>query len=119
MIVLLGAVALPLTNGFIGEFMLLSGIFRFNITLATLAGLSVIFGAVYMLRAYRKIMLGEQQNASASFTDLTWNEKAVLYPIVVLIFLFGVYPDPIIQLVGPSVEQLQQVISTAGAATLR
>lgn len=118
-IILLGAVALPLTNGFIGEFMLLSGIFRYNITLASLAGLSVIFGAVYMLRAYRIIMLGEQQSSSATFADLVWNEKAVLYTLVVLIFLFGVYPDPLIRLVGPSVEHLQEVITNAGAATLR
>jgi NADH-quinone oxidoreductase subunit M len=119
MIVLLGSVALPLTNGFIGEFMLMSGIFRYNAILAAIAGLSVIFGAVYMLRAYRKIMLGESTTVSANFTDLSWNEKAVLYPLVVLIFLFGVYPEPIIQLVTPSVQQLQDVITNAGAATLR
>jgi NADH-quinone oxidoreductase subunit M len=119
MIVLLGSVALPLTNGFIGEFMLMSGIFRYSAMLAAIAGLSVIFGDVYMLRAYRKIMLGESTTISANFTDLSWNEKAVLYPLVLLIFLFGVYPEPIIQLVTPSVQQLQDVITNAGAATLR
>jgi NADH-quinone oxidoreductase subunit M len=119
MIILLGAVALPGTNGFIGEFMLITGVFRYSTWMAAIAGTSVIFGAVYMLRAYRKSMLGTTGVSSAGFTDLTWNERAVLYPVVLLIFLFGIYPDPLIQLVEPSVKSLQDVIANSGAHVLR
>ncbi|MFM2207210.1 MAG: hypothetical protein RL213_1185 [Bacteroidota bacterium] len=118
-IILLGSVALPGTNGFIGEFMLMTGIFRYNVWLATFAGLSIILGAVYMLRGYRKAMLGETTISTRSFSDLTWNEKAVLYPIVLLIFLFGIYPDPIINLVAPSVRSLQELLAASGADALR
>jgi len=119
LIILLASVALPGTNGFIGEFMLLTGIFRYDAWLAAAAGLSVIMGAVYMLRAYRKSMLGEPSVSARGFIDLSWNEKAVLYPIILLIFLFGVYPDPLIHLVEPSVKSLQDVLAGAGAETLR
>jgi NADH-quinone oxidoreductase subunit M len=118
-LVLLAAVALPGTNGFIGEFMLMSGIFRYNVWFAALAGTSVILGAVYMLRAYRKVMLGETNSTTANFQDLSWNERAVLYPLIVMIFLFGVYPDALIHLVAPSVQALQDVISNAGGDVLR
>jgi NADH-quinone oxidoreductase subunit M len=118
-IVLLASVALPGTNGFVGEFMLLTGIFRYDAWLAALAGLSVIMGAVYMLRAYRKSMLGELSVSAQGFTDLSWNEKAVLYPIAALIFLFGVYPDPLIHLVEPSVRSFQELLTGTGAVMPR
>lgn len=119
MIVLLASVALPGTNGFVGEFMLLTGVFRYDGWLAALAGLSVIMGAVYMLRAYRKAMLGEVSPTAQGFTDLTWNEKAVLYPIVALIFLFGVYPDPLIHLMEPSIRSFQELLTGTGASLPR
>lgn len=119
LIILLAAVALPGTNGFVGEFMLLTGIFRYSAWLAALAGLSVIMGAVYMLRAYRKSMLGELSVSSQGFSDLSWNEKAVLYPIVVLIFLFGIYPDPLIHLMEPSVRSFQELLAGSGASLPR
>ncbi|MFM9051396.1 MAG: NuoM family protein [Bacteroidota bacterium] len=119
LVVLLGSVALPLTNGFIGEFMLLNGIFKYSGWIATVAGLSVILGAVYMLNAYRLSMLGETNPATASFTDLTNSEKAVLYPIVALIFLFGVYPEPIIRIVGPSIDALHQLVAGSSIAPLQ
>jgi NADH-quinone oxidoreductase subunit M len=118
-IILLASVALPGTNGFVGEFMLLTGVFRYDVWLAALAGLSVIMGAVYMLRAYRKSMLGELSVSAQGFTDLSWNEKAVLYPIAALIFLFGIYPDPLIHLVEPSVRSFQELLSGAGAVMPR
>jgi len=58
-IIVLGSVALPLTNGFIGEFLLLYGIYEYNTWLSAFAGLTIILGAVYMLRMYKKVMLGE------------------------------------------------------------
>jgi NADH-quinone oxidoreductase subunit M len=106
LIVLLGSVALPLTNGFVGEFLLLNGLFQYSAGLAAFAGLSVILGAVYMLRSYQSIMLGETNVATAGFTPLTSSEKAVLIIVCAAVIIFGVYPKPLIDIVSPAVNQL-------------
>jgi NADH-quinone oxidoreductase subunit M len=105
MIVMLGSVALPLTNGFVGEFFLISGIYAYNAWYAAFAGLTVILGAVYMLRSYQQSMLGEATQVT-SFAELSRNEKVVLYSMVVLIFALGVFPQPILDLSEPAVKHL-------------
>jgi NADH-quinone oxidoreductase subunit M len=112
LIVLLGSVALPLTNGFVGEFLLLNGLFQYNGWLAIFGGLTVILGAVYMLRGYQKMMLGETTERTLSFADLTANEKWVLIPICILIIAFGVYPKPILDLTEPSVNALLKGVAS-------
>jgi NADH-quinone oxidoreductase subunit M len=106
LIVLLGSVALPLTNGFIGEFLLLNGLFQYNQYMAAFAGLSVILGAVYMLRSYQSIMLGETNTITATFASLERSEKAVLIIICATIIVFGVYPKPLLDIAAPAVNQL-------------
>ena len=96
--VLLGTVALPLTNGFIGEFLLLMGVYNYNIWFAAISGLTIIFGAVYMLRMYQKVMLGPVNSSTAIFEDLNGTEKSVLLIISLLIILIGVYPQPILHI---------------------
>ncbi len=108
MIILLGSVALPLTNGFIGEFMLLSGLYFYSSWAALIAGLTIIFGAVYMLRAYQKIMFGNETEASTSFSLLTLNEKILLGIIAVMIISSGIYPKPLLDIAGPSIENILQ-----------
>lgn len=106
LIVLLGSVALPLTNGFVGEFLLLNGVYQYNAWIAAFAGISVILGAVYMLRSYQSIMLGETNAMTASFAPLTGSEKAVLIIICAAIIAFGVYPKPLLDIAEPSVLKL-------------
>jgi NADH-quinone oxidoreductase subunit M len=106
LIVLLGSVALPLTNGFVGEFLLLNGVYQFNPWMAGFAGLSVILGAVYMLRSYQSIMLGETNSITSSFAPLETSEKAVLIIICAAIIVFGVFPKPLTDIVSPAVDQL-------------
>lgn len=106
MIVVLASVALPTTNGFIGEFLLLFGVYEYNTWLAVVAGLTIILGAVYMLRMYQYVMLGETKEATASFADLSLSELAVFVPLIIAIFLFGVYPKPIMQLAQPALETI-------------
>lgn len=106
LIVLLGSVALPLTNGFIGEFLLLNGVYQYSAWMAAFAGISVILGAVYMLRSYQSIMLGETNALTSSFAPLSGNEKAVLVIICAAIIAFGVYPKPLLDIVEPSVIKL-------------
>jgi NADH-quinone oxidoreductase subunit M len=104
MIILLGSVALPLTSGFVGEFMLLSGLYHYSSWLALFGGLTIIFGAVYMLRAYRTIMLGKATNASNSFRPLQLNEKIILATIAMLILALGIYPKPLLDIAEPSIK---------------
>lgn len=110
-IILLGSVALPLTSGFVGEFLLISSLFQYQKWFGVVSGLTIILGAVYMLRTFQKSMSGEVNSLTAPFTDLTWNEKAVLYPIVLLIILIGVYPSPILSLSEPAVAKLLELYS--------
>jgi NADH-quinone oxidoreductase subunit M len=113
LIVLLGSVALPLTNGFIGEFLLLNGLYQHNAWMAGFAGLSVILGAVYMLRSYQSVMLGETNSVTAGFAELTGSEKAVLLIICAAIIVFGVFPKPLTDIVAPAANQLVEGIQAA------
>jgi NADH-quinone oxidoreductase subunit M len=106
LIVLLGSVALPLTNGFIGEFLLINGLYQYSACMAAFGGLTVILGAVYMLRAYQNIMLGEANGLTSTFAPLTLNEKTVLITICILIIGIGIYPKPLLDISGPAVMKL-------------
>jgi NADH-quinone oxidoreductase subunit M len=106
MIILLGSISLPLTNSFIGEFLLLLGVFEYNAYLAAVAGLTIILGAVYMLWMYQRIMYGEVKEATAGFTDLTRQEMIVLVPIVVIILWIGIYPHMFLGIAEPAVKSI-------------
>jgi NADH-quinone oxidoreductase subunit M len=111
LIIVLGTVALPLTNGFVGEFLLLKGVFNYNIWFAAVAGLTIIFGAVYMLRMYKNVMQGEANELTALFADISGSEKLVLGIICVLIIGIGVYPQPILHLSEAAVTNLVNTVS--------
>ena len=111
LIILLGTVALPGTNGFVGEFLLLYSVYTYNIWFGAVAGLTIIFGAVYMLRMYQKIMLGSTNNLTIGFSDIKGTEKIVLYSICILVIVMGVYPKPILQISEASVQHLLQQIN--------
>lgn len=111
LIIVLGTVALPLTNGFVGEFLLLKGVFNYNIWFAAVAGLTIIFGAVYMLRMYKNVMQGETNELTALFADIAGSEKLVLGIICVLIIGIGVYPQPILHLSEAAVTNLVNTVS--------
>jgi len=106
LIIVLGTVALPGTNGFIGEFLLLMGVYQYNIWVAVFAGLTIIFGAVYMLRMYQNVMLGSTNDLTIGFTDIKGSEQVVLYIICALIVVMGVYPKPVLHLSEAAVQQL-------------
>ena len=115
-VIMLGSVALPLTSGFVGEFLLINSLVQYQIWIGAAAGLTMILGAVYMLRAYQRTVLGEVSYLVSTFTDLTLNEKIVLYPIVVLIILIGVYPAPLLAISEPAADSLVRIISDATAS---
>lgn len=111
LVVMLGSVALPFTSGFVGEFLLINSLVQHSLVIGAIAGLSTILGAVYMLRMYQRTMLGETSARATDFIDLTLQEKIVLYPIVVMIIVIGVYPKPLLALSEPAVNNLVQLIS--------
>ena len=106
LIIVLGSAALPLTNGFIGEFLLLNGAFQADIVLGAVAGLTIIFAAVYLLRMYKNVMQGETNALTATFTDIAGSEKLTLAIICILIIGIGIYPGPILHLSQAAVDQL-------------
>jgi NADH-quinone oxidoreductase subunit M len=104
MIILLGATGVPLTNGFIGEFILLKSVFTYNVIMAVLAGLTLILCAAYMLRFYGKAMFGKGDEAVLATTkDISSVEFAVLASLAVFVIVLGVYPQPVIEMVTSSV----------------
>lgn len=106
MIILLGSVAVPLTNGFVGEFLLLNGVWKAHFWLGATAGLTIIFGAVYMLRAYGLAMFGEPGHQTQQFADINGREWAVLGTIAGLVLLLGFFPQFILRLTDGSVNRI-------------
>lgn len=109
MIITLGSMAVPLTNGFVGEFLLLKGIYTYNIWMAIVAGSSIIFCAVYMLRVYQLTMFGETNSLTEKFEDLTTQETIVLTILSIFILVLGVLPNIIFELTNNSVFNTLQI----------
>ncbi len=108
-IIMLGSVALPLTSGFVGEYLLFIGVFMRSEWLAAIAGLSIILGAVYMLNTFQKVMLGEPKAEFNGFKALALSEKTVLVIICFFILYIGVYPKTFLELSEPSVKALLEI----------
>jgi len=106
LIILMGAVGLPLTNGFIGEFLLLKGLFDYGTWYAVFGGLTLILGAVYMLRLYQKSMLGALPERAEGIVDIKGYELLVLGVIVFFTLFLGVWPKAILHLSEASVVNL-------------
>src|SRR5437867_2913432 len=98
MLVLLVSIALRFTNEFIGEFLLLNGVYSYNVWTALFAGTTVILGAVYMLRGYKAIMLGDRNVSVEVFVPLSKEEKTVLIIITSVIIITGVCTKPILDI---------------------
>ncbi len=105
-IVALANTALPLTNAFVGEFLMFSGLFRFNAWVAAFAGLSIILAAIYTLNMIKNVFYGGLSPLSEQVKEITMNQRIVLAVIVVLIFMVGVYPAPMFEMIKASTETL-------------
>ena len=102
-IIALANIALPLTNAFIGEFLMFSGIFgsqvtKLNVWFTVLAGICIILAAIYTLNLVRKIFYGDAVARVANAQDVRLNEKLALGAIVILIFWMGVYPQSVLNI---------------------
>ncbi len=107
MVFTLGAIGLPGTSGFVGEFLVLMGAFKKSFLVATIASLGVILGAAYMLWLYKRIVFGELiNNELKSMIDLKKFELIILVSLVIPIIFFGFYPEPLMNSIETSVENV-------------
>ena len=109
MIITFASVSIPFSAGFIGEFLLLREISQFKLSLGILAASTLVFGAIYMIRAYQLSMSGHKENLQ--FADLTWNEWVVFCILGVLALIFGLAPYLIGDMVKESALQLTYIVA--------
>jgi len=110
-IVALANISLPLTNAFIGEFLMFNGIFtsevtRYNVVFTVVAALSIILSAVYILNMIRKVFFGSTNQVTEFATDIRMNEKFSLVVIVAIIIFLGIYPQPFFDLTDEFVDSI-------------
>lgn len=104
LLLVLASVALPSTFNFVGEFTVLYSLSQLNIWFGLLGGTTIILGAYYMLKMFQNVMLSETN--PKTFKDVTFNEGLSLVIIVAVLFIFGLYPKPIMELITPSLETI-------------
>jgi NADH-quinone oxidoreductase subunit M len=108
-IIAFASVSVPFTAGFIGEFTLLKELTDFNTWIGVLSATTLVFGAVYTLRAYQLSMFGAPKNDT--FEDLRWNEIVVFFILSIAVVVFGLFPHLISDLVGPSLDRLLAIFN--------
>jgi NADH-quinone oxidoreductase subunit M len=107
MLFTLAALGLPGTSGFIGEFLILMGVFKDNFLVAVIASLGVILGAAYMLWLYKRVVFGKLVNKDLTkMVDLNKSEYFILSCLAIPTLFFGFYPDPLINTMEVSVGDL-------------
>lgn len=106
-IVMLGSIGLPLTIGFVGEFLSLAGIFKTNALYAVLGGIGIIVGAIYMLNLFRKVFYGVcDKEENLALKDLNLTELTTLVPLCLLVLYLGVSPNLILKPIDFSVRYM-------------
>ncbi|MFQ5449748.1 MAG: NuoM family protein [Nitrospinaceae bacterium] len=118
MLIVLAALGLPGLNGFVGEFLILMGVWTshalsdLSTLLVLMGGLAIVFAAIYMLYMFQGAMQETQDHLPENLTDANRMELGLLLPACVLIVLIGLYPKPFIDRVSPSVESILTVEKT-------
>ena len=121
MLVMLAALGLPGLNGFVGEFLILMGVWTSHLLaglasiLVLMGGLSIVFASVYMLYMFQGSM--QEKPTVENNSDISSSEFKLLLPACILILLIGLYPKPIIDRVSPSVESLLHLEKTVNLET--
>jgi NADH-quinone oxidoreductase subunit M len=107
MLFALANVGLPGTSGFVGEFLVLVGVFQVNTWVAVLATTGIILSAAYMLWLYRRVIFGKlEKDDLKDIQDMNWREGLVFAPLVVVVLWMGVYPGPFLDVMHVSVANL-------------
>ena len=107
MIAMLSSIGLPLLNGFVGEFLILLGVFAESYWYAALGATGLVLGAVYMLWAYQRVMFGPiAKKINMGLKDLNPREIALMIPLAVMMFFMGIYPQPFLSKMEPTVTKI-------------
>jgi NADH-quinone oxidoreductase subunit M len=117
MLFMMASVGLPGTSGFVGEFLVMLGVFKVNTLVALLIATGVILGAVYMLFLYRRVVFGKLEKADVkAMLDLNPREMAVFAPLVIVVLWMGIYPSSFLDPIHASVDNLITQYEAALAA---
>ncbi|MEO8585784.1 MAG: proton-conducting transporter membrane subunit, partial [Acidobacteriota bacterium] len=112
MVILLASIGLPLLNGFVGEFTILTGVFLADWRWAVWASLGVILGAAYMLWLYQRVFFGELTNEkNKGLEDVNLREILTLAPLIAMCFWIGLYPKPFFEMTAKSAEKIVAAVS--------
>jgi NADH-quinone oxidoreductase subunit M len=106
MVVMLSSIGVPGLNGFVGEFLILTGSFLTARWWTVVAAVGVILAALYLLWAYQRVFHGEPDEENQHFAELKVKEALVLLPFLGLIVFMGVYPKPVLDRIEPSIDAL-------------
>jgi NADH-quinone oxidoreductase subunit M len=107
MVFMMASVGLPGTSGFVGEFLILIGAFKSNPWVAVCASTGLVLGAAYMLYLYRRIMFGELiKDNLKQILDTNVRETIVFVPLLIIIFVMGIYPALFLDAMHVSVENV-------------
>jgi NADH-quinone oxidoreductase subunit M len=118
MIFMLASVGLPGTGGFVGEILVLVGIFQVNAWVCALMATGVILGAAYMLYLYRRVIFGQlTKDNLKKIKDLSPREIAIFAPLIILVFWMGIYPSSFLDVMHVSVDNLVQQMKVAQSAS--
>ncbi len=115
-VVMLASIGVPGLNGFVGEFLILSGTFLTHRWWAVVATAGVVIAAVYLLWAYQQVFHGSPLPAESGFREVSWKESAYMAPLIALIVLVGVFPGPLLSRITPSVDLLVNHVEQVGHA---
>jgi NADH-quinone oxidoreductase subunit M len=119
MVILLASIGLPLLNGFVGEFTILTGVFLADWRWAAWASLGVILGAAYMLWLYQRVFFGElTHEKNKGLQDVNLREILTLAPLIVMCFWIGLYPKPFFEMTAKSAEKIVAAVSAPEARRL-
>jgi NADH-quinone oxidoreductase subunit M len=117
MVFMMASVGLPGTSGFVGEFLALVGAFQSNTWVAFLATTGIILSVAYMLWLYRRVVFGELvKEELKSILDLNARELAYFVPMIAVVLVMGVWPDPFLNVMHASVQHLIDQVQPALAA---
>jgi NADH-quinone oxidoreductase subunit M len=108
-VIMFVSLSVPMTAGFIGEFLLIKSVFEFNIWMGILSAFTLVIGAVYMIRAYQMSSMGALK--ITAFKDLMWNEISVFAIIAILALSLGLFPDFIFSIVKPSIKHMLEAVA--------
>jgi NADH-quinone oxidoreductase subunit M len=102
----LANIALPLTNAFIGEFLMFNSLFQFNPWVALAAGISIVVAAIYTLNMVQKVAYGEVSEMTSTMQAPNKYAQAVLIVLLIVVFFTGIYPQPLFNLTADTLQNL-------------